>query len=138
MIKDNIIETAFNIESIETEINQENLPTIPIDVPEKSRLITDYEQARINTYNLINKGVDALNAALEFAKKSEKANSYESVAILISQLSRLNDQLLELNLKISDSKEPAQKTNITNNLIVTKDLNKLIEGFLIKDITDAT
>lgn len=118
----------------------ENMPAI---IPDQPGIEADFEAARKNTYDLIQKGVIALNQALQFAEQSEKTSGYEVVAMLIGQLSKLNEQLLDLNIKLNqnNNKKQTENTSITNNNLFVgtgKELNDFIEQLKGEKVIDVT
>jgi hypothetical protein len=96
------------------------------------RIESDYDKTRTNLHNLLIKGSDALNHALEVAKQSEHPRAFEVVGNLMKQVADVNQQLMDLHqqkAKLDKPKEGAAK--ITNNSIFvgsTTELNKLIQN----------
>ena len=91
----------------------------------------DYQYARENLYNVIERGSDALNNLVEIANQSESPRAYEIVGQLIKTLSDSNKDLLELQSKVKKLKddEPKGPNSVTNALFVgnTAELQKLIK-----------
>lgn len=95
------------------------------------KLDTDFQYARENLYNIIERGTDALNGIVDLANQSQHPRSFEVVADLVRTLSTANKDLLDLQKKMKDLQPEEQKNQkVTNNLFVgsTKDLTDLIEG----------
>jgi hypothetical protein len=96
------------------------------------RIESDYEKTRTNLHDLLVKGSDALNCALEVAKQSEHPRAFEVVGNLMKQVADVNQQLMDLHqqkAKLDKPKDGAPK--ITNNSIFvgsTTELNKLIQN----------
>lgn len=113
-----------------------NLPPIP----EKGKISDlvpkiqndDYEYARQNLYDVIEKGSDALEHIMDIAKQSESPRAFEVVTNLIKTMVDANKDLLELqkkNKELMKSDEPEQKNVTNNNLILTTaDLLKMIKN----------
>ena len=92
----------------------------------------DYNFARKNLRNILEKGSIALDKMLEVADLSQHPRSYEVVSTLISSLSASNKDLLELaerkkRLEKSDNKD---NQTVNNNLFIgsTAELQKLLKG----------
>ena len=58
---------------------------------------TDFQYARENLYNLIERGTDGLEELLEIAKQSEHPRAFEVVQQTIVQLTTTNKELLNLH-----------------------------------------
>lgn len=137
---DDIIATSLNLEPLS---EQELLPA-KVDKPAKEddkELQNDFQYARENLYNIIERGTDALNGIVDLAQQSQHPRSFEVVADLIRTLSTANKDLLDLQKKMKDMQpEDRGPSKVTNNLFVgsTKDLTALLKGNArnIKDVTD--
>lgn len=92
---------------------------------------TDYQYARENLYNVIERGSDALNTLVEIANQSESPRAFEIVSTLIKTLSDANKDLLEVQTKVKKLKEETHTgpNNVTNALFIgnTTELQKLIK-----------
>lgn len=91
----------------------------------------DYEYARKNLYDVIEKGSDALEHIMDIAKQSESPRAFEVVTNLIKTMVDANKDLLELqkkNKELQKTDEPEQK-NVTNNnlFLTTADLLKMMK-----------
>lgn len=100
--------------------------------PKKTPENNDYEYARQNMYNIIERGSDALEDMLEIAKQSESARAFEVVTNLIKTLAETNKDLLDLAKKqkeLTKEEEGSQKTVTNNNLFVgsSTELLKMIK-----------
>jgi hypothetical protein len=113
-------------------------PKHPIVVPkskdQSKDIQTDYEYARSNLYQVIEKGSYALDSLLELAKASEHPRAFEVVGQLTKTLVDANKDLLAIQKQVKELKkeeekndDPKQITN--NNLFVgsTADLLKMIK-----------
>jgi len=93
----------------------------------------DYNFARDNMYDVIEKGTEALDYLLELAKQSEHPRAFEVVSTLTKTIVDANKDLLEVQKKLKDltaEEKTDQPQNVTNALFVgsTADLQKLIKG----------
>lgn len=98
----------------------------------KEQLDTDFEVVRKNYLNLIKKGSETLNDLLELARDTEHPRTYEVLSGLISTLSTLNKDLIEIHTSKSkiENAQPISKTQITQqNVFVgsTSDLQKMLK-----------
>ena len=95
----------------------------------------DYKESRRNFYDLIEKGQEAIDGILDFAKESEHPRAYEVAAQLIKNVSEVNTQLIDLQKKMQDLRDsksiPNNVTNAIENAVFvgsTSELQKLIKG----------
>lgn len=97
----------------------------------KAQKNDDYEYARQNLYDIIEKGQNALEDIIDIAKQSESARAFEVATNLIKTMAEANKDLLNLakakkDLEKDDSIPDKQVTN--NNLVLTSaDLLKMIK-----------
>ena len=92
---------------------------------------TDFQYARENLYNLIERGTDGLEELLEIAKQSEHPRAFEVVQQTIGQLTTTNKELLNLHKTKKDMRtERGGPTSVNNNLFVgsTAELQKMLKG----------
>ena len=93
---------------------------------------TDFQYARENLYNLIERGQDGLEELLEIAKQSQHPRAFEVVGQMIDKLANTNKELLNLHKTKKDiqAEKPSGPTNVTNALFVgsTSELQKLLKG----------
>ena len=97
---------------------------------------TDFQYARENLYNLIERGQDGLEELIEIAKQSEHPRAFEVVGQMIDKLTTTNKELLNLHKINKDIKtEKGGPTNVTNALFVgsTAELQKMLKGKKVKD-----
>lgn len=118
-------------------------PQQPMVVPkshpeEQSKDIqSDYEFARSNLYQVIEKGSYALDSLLELAKASEHPRAFEVVGQLTKTLVDANKDLLDVQKKVKDLQKQenveivdGDTKNVTNNNLFvgsTADLLKVIK-----------
>ena len=119
----NVAETAV----IERERPEKVKPPV-VD----NELDTDYQYARENYYNVIERGHDALDELLMEAKENGNARMYEVVGQLIKVIGDQNQNLVGLHQQIKDITKEVKNVpeKVTNALFVgsTAELQKLIKG----------
>jgi len=128
MAKKDIISQSLGIEPM-IESPSKIIDVMPIIKAEKN---DDYEYARRNLYDVIEKGNNALEDIMDIAKQSESARAFEVVTNLIKTMVDANKDLLELAKKkkeLEKADTPEQKNITNNNLVLTSaDLLKIIKG----------
>jgi hypothetical protein len=128
MAKKDIISQSLGLEPM-IEAPAKIVDAMPIIKAEKNN---DYEYARRNLYDIIEKGQNALEDVIDIAKQSESARAFEVVTNLIKTMADANKDLLNLaKVKKELEKEnmPEQKNITNNNLVLTSaDLLKMIKG----------
>lgn len=126
MVKD-VISSSLGLDPIDQSGRLTSV--LPVLKAEKNE---DYEYARRNLYDVIEKGSSALEDIMDVAKQSESPRAYEVVTNLIKTMVDANKDLLQLakTKKELEAKEPeaAQVTN--NNLFVgsSAELLKMIKN----------
>ena len=101
------------------------------DKPADDKLENDFQYARENLYNIIERGTDALNGIVDLANQSQHPRSFEVVADLVRTLSGANKDLLDIQKKMKDmDPEKHGPKKVENNLFIgsTKDLTDLLDG----------
>lgn len=141
---DGIVEDTINPKVVDAEI----VPEKPAPKPKKrtERIIDeesiakdikkDYDYARGQLYDIIEKGQDALSGALDVATNTDHPRAYEVTGQLIKSVSDATEKLIDLQKKMQDIEEgPKSKQKITNNnaLFVgtNAQLSKLIKQGLL-------
>jgi len=127
-------EEIFNLPSdnevVEGELIDET-PSEKVSPKETDDVDTDYQYARENLYNVIERGSDALNTLVEIANQSESPRAFEIVGQLVKTLADANKDLLEVQNKVKKLKEETDSgpKNVTNALFIgnTSELQKLIK-----------
>lgn len=121
----------------------ENLPATKDPIAHESLdidLKKDYEIARENFHELIDKGKEAFDTILEISANSEKSRDYEVAAQIFKNVLDANQQMIDLHKKIREitnyKQESEEKTTIKNALFVgsTTELSKLLKGLNEKEI----
>jgi len=91
----------------------------------------DFNYARGNMINIIEKGNEALNGILNVADMSQHPRSYEVAANLIKTMAEVNKDLLDLSKKKNELEQSdgSKPTTVNNNLFVgsTAELQKLLK-----------
>lgn len=90
----------------------------------------DYQYARDNFYNVIEKGTQALEDMLDVAKASEHPRAYEVVSTLMKTLVDANKDLVSMSDKKVKADEPEQGKPVTNNNLFvgsTAELQQLLK-----------
>lgn len=112
-----------------------NLKIVQADAPEiPEHQEKDYDYARGNMINIIEKGNEALDGLLDIAGQSQHPRAYEVVTALLKTMSDVNKDLLDLTkkkkeLNAMDGINNGAKT-INNNLFVgsTAELQKFLKS----------
>ena len=127
------MEDIFDIEVESEEVAIEaSQPSKPVpEKKEQSHQDKDYEYSRAQLYNLIDKGQEALNGALEVAQESGHPRAYEVAVNAMKQVADATDKLIDLQQKMKNLEAPTKRetNNTTNNLFVgsTADLQKMLK-----------
>lgn len=105
---------------------------VPVKPKEESDVVSDYEYSRAQLYNLVEKGQEAIQGALEVAQSSDHPRAYEVAGNLIKHVADITEKLLDNQKKLKDiEEEKTQKgpTNVTNAMFVgsTSELQKMLK-----------
>ena len=98
--------------------------------PADDKLENDFQYARENLYNIIERGTDALNGIVDLANQSQHPRSFEVVADLVRTLSGANKDLLDIQKKMKDmDPEKHGPKKVENNLFIgsTTDLQRMLQ-----------
>ena len=92
----------------------------------------DYEYTRGHLYDLIEKGQEAVQGALEVAQESGHPRAFEVAVNAMKQVSDMTDKLIDLQKKMKDLDAPVKgkgPTTVNNTMFVgsTADLQKMIK-----------
>ena len=128
---DNRIDEILEITSLvpSPEMKPNSLPRVKPKVDGKDDDI-DYNYARENYYNLIERNQDAVEEMLEIAKQSEHPRAFEVVGQLIKSGLDANKELMALHkTKKELSVERGTQTLVNNAVFVgsTAELQKLLK-----------
>ena len=124
------MEEIFDIEvsEVETEVDAiVELPKVKKEDPEK-----DYEYTIGQLYDLIEKGQEAVQGALEVAQESGHPRAFEVAVNAMKQVSDMTDKLIDLQKKMKELDAPikgAGPTTVNNTMFVgsTSDLQKMLK-----------
>lgn len=145
---DKKIADIFNINQLPEE--KKNLPALPeapvaTNSTEDAIVDSDYNYARKNLRELIEKGMIDLEEIATIAKQSESPRAYDAMTVLLKTVLDANKDLLALakakkEIKAAAAPQQDGKT-VNNNLIVapTSKINKLLaqmEEDEMRDIID--
>ena len=126
---DEAFETVSEIVPAEVEEPKAKKP--PIKKEEKDDVGKDYEYARANLYQLVDKGQEAINGALDLAMSSDHPRAYEVAGQLIKHVGDVADKLMALQKDKKNVKEESAKKVVTNNSLFvgsTADLQKMLKN----------
>ena len=109
--------------------------SVPGVVNEDDTKDNDFQYARENLYDIIEKGRDAMGELLEIAKAEESPRAFEVFGQLLKNMTDTQGTLMELHQKkqklenAGDRQEVTKAQNVTNALFVgsTADLLKLVK-----------
>lgn len=131
-----------------TPRESENLPEKTYDsIPHETLeldLKKDYEVARENIHELIEKSKDAIDDILAIARESEKGRDFEVAAGLLKNTIEANERMMDLHKKVREISNYKQKgssdgqTTIKNALFVgsTSELSKLVKQMNEENMKD--
>ena len=129
---DNRIDEILEITSLvpTPELKPEPSPTRILPKTDGKDDDIDYNYARENYYNLIERNQDAVEEMLEIAKQSEHPRAFEVVGQLIKSGLDANKELMALHKtkkELSIEKGPSQVTNQAVFVGSTAELQKLLK-----------
>jgi gas vesicle protein len=104
----------------------------PVFLPAKTEK-NDYEYARQNMYDIIEKGQSALEDIVDIARQSESPRAFEVVTNLIKTLADANKDLMDLAKKNKELTKPdaSNETKTVNNNLFVGSSSELLK--MIKD-----
>lgn len=135
------LDDAFNVKA--EEVSAEIVPAEPAPLKKKEKPPADkhadrekdYEYARGNLYDIVEKMQEALNGAMEVAQESDHPRAYEVVfngakhaADVVEKLQALHKK--EKELSAEDTSHNVSQTNVQNNVFMngtTADLLKMLK-----------
>ena len=131
------IDETENLPALSTEQKEIILhQTLDIDFQK------DYEIARENFHELIDKGKDAFDSIVEIAGQSERSKDFETAAILLNNIITANKELIEMHKRVREITNYKQSikndTKIQNALFVgsTAELSKIIKDLKENDVIE--
>ena len=133
MKTDTRIDEILEITSLVPSSEMKPVPSARV-IPQKNGKDDDidYNYARENYYNLIERNQDAVEEMLEIAKQSENARAFEVVGQLIKSGLDANEALMKLHKTKKELNVEKGPTQVTNALFVgsTAELQKLLKSKL--------
>ena len=136
------IEKHLDLEEVDSDSNPnvqviDNIDnnSVPIVINGDDTKDNDFQYARENLYDIIEKGRDAMEELLEIAKAEEAPRAFAVFGQLLKNMTDTQGTLMDLHQKkqklenAGDRQEVTQAQNITNALFVgsTADLLKLVK-----------
>lgn len=111
--------------------NNENLPAV-IEKKRTTQIDADFEFARENIMDVVNKGQEALFDLMDVARQSQHPRAYEVLATMMNTMVGASKDLLDLQAKkkkILEDDPSASPQQVTNNLFVgsTAELQKYLK-----------
>jgi hypothetical protein len=109
----------------------DNLPAV-IEKKMSTQVSVDFEYARENMMEVINKGQEALFDLMDVAKQSQHPRAYEVLATMMNTMVAASKDLVDLQAKkkkIMEDDPSASPQQVTNNLFVgsTAELQKYLK-----------
>ena len=124
------MEDVFDIEVENKENKIEASKPVP-KKEEKDHQDKDYDYTRAQLYNLIDKGQEAVNGALEVAQESGHPRAYEVAVAAMKHVADMTDKLADLHKKMKDLDEDKKgPSKVTNNAMFvgsTSELQKMLK-----------
>lgn len=122
----------MNDDKIAESLDLEPMEQQPVEVvPEviTSNVQDDFDFARANMVNIIEKGQEALSDILSVAQQSQQPRSFEVVSDLIRTIAQTNKDLLELSKQKKEIEKTDGPKTVNNNLFVgsTSELLKMLK-----------
>lgn len=110
--------------------NTENPLVREVKIKRKDQVRQDFDSARKNMKELINKGFESLDGIMKVAEAGDSPRAYEVASILIKTISEVNTDLMNIHKTTADALGTNKVVkNTTNNSIFvgsTRDLQNLI------------
>lgn len=117
--------------NIQPDADRQHLPMVQ-DRPEEASIHNDFDYARENLMDVIEKGQEALFDLMDVARQSQHPRAYEVLSTMMNTLVGANKDLLDLQAKkkkLLEVEPEANNQQVTNNLFVgsTAELQKMID-----------
>jgi hypothetical protein len=117
--------------NIQPDADRQYLPMVQ-DRPEDPTIQNDFDYARENLMDVIEKGQEALFDLMDVARQSQHPRAYEVLSTMMNTLVGANKDLLDLQAKkkkLLEVEPEANNQQVTNNLFVgsTAELQKMID-----------
>ena len=129
------LELGENIPKNDVKVITATVENVPTVIDSNGNKDNDFQYARENLYDIIEKGRDAMEELLEIAKAEESPRAFEVFGQLLKNMTDTQSTLMELHQKKQklendgDRQEVSRAQNVTNALFVgsTADLLKLVK-----------
>jgi predicted house-cleaning noncanonical NTP pyrophosphatase (MazG superfamily) len=129
------LELGENIPKNDVKVINATVENVPTVIDSNGNKDNDFQYARENLYDIIEKGRDAMEELLEIAKAEESPRAFEVFGQLLKNMTDTQSTLMELHQKKQklendgDRQEVSRAQNVTNALFVgsTADLLKLVK-----------
>jgi hypothetical protein len=117
--------------NIQPDADRQYLPMVQ-NRPEDPTIKNDFDYARENLMDVIEKGQEALFDLMDVARQSQHPRAYEVLSTMMNTLVGANKDLLELQSKkkkLLEVEPEANNQQVTNNLFVgsTAELLKMVD-----------
>ena len=117
--------------NIQPDADRQYLPMVQ-DRPQDPTIQNDFDYARENLMDVIEKGQEALFDLMDVARQSQHPRAYEVLSTMMNTLVGANKDLLDLQAKkkkLLEVEPEANNQQVTNNLFVgsTAELQKMID-----------
>ena len=129
------LELGEDIPKNDVKVINATVENVPVVIDSNGNKDNDFQYARENLYDIIEKGRDAMEELLEIAKAEESPRAFEVFGQLLKNMTDTQSTLMELHQKKQklendgDRQEVSRAQNVTNALFVgsTADLLKLVK-----------
>ena len=129
------LELGEEISKNDVKIINATVENVPAVIDSNGNKDNDFQYARENLYDIIEKGRDAMEELLEIAKAEESPRAFEVFGQLLKNMTDTQEKLMELHRKKQiiendgERQEVTKAQNVTNALFVgsTADLLKLVK-----------
>jgi len=129
------LELGEEISKNDVKVINATVENVPVVIDSNGNKDNDFQYARENLYDIIEKGRDAMEELLEIAKAEESPRVFEVFGQLLKNMTDTQSTLMELHQKKQklendgDRQEVTRAQNVTNALFVgsTADLLKLVK-----------
>ena len=115
-----ILDISEKVEKVESK------PIIPRP-KEDEDVSADYKYSRENLYNLVERGQDAIDGALNLAKETDHPRAYEVAGTLIKNVGEVTEKLLVLqNIDLRFQLKEELKILLCGTKVIIKNKQKLV------------
>ena len=129
------LELGEEISKNDVKVINATVENVPVVIDSNGNKDNDFQYARENLYDIIEKGRDAMEELLEIAKAEESPRAFEVFGQLLKNMTDTQEKLMELHRKKQiiendgERQEVTKAQNVTNALFVgsTAELLKLVK-----------